>query len=81
MGAYSFLNFNKARVSYEVLQQKYCKAKDKVYQPNAKNAPVYERLYAMYKDLQDSFGTEGTGHNMFHIMKDLIRIKTKANNN
>ena len=32
--------------------------KDRVYEPIPENVAVYKRLYALYKQLHDAFGTE-----------------------
>ena len=52
--------------------------KDQVYRPNPEAVGVYRRLYAIYKDLHDAFGTPGLNPEMSHIMKELISIRKEA---
>lgn len=53
--------------------QKMAHLKDEVYRPNAEHRPVYDRLYAEYVRLYDTFGR---GENP--IMKTLKRIRAEA---
>ena len=52
----------------EEAQAKLCRFKDKVYFPNPENREIYDRIYALYTELHDSFGT-GTHAK---LMKTLI---------
>lgn len=52
--------------------------KDVVYVPNPDAVRIYNRLYALYKDVHDSFGTRGLNPEMTHVMKELINIRTEA---
>ena len=47
----------------------------KKYVPNPKNVAIYSRLYALYKQLHDIFGTEEYSENLHHVMKDLLNIR------
>ncbi|MGL6197189.1 MAG: FGGY-family carbohydrate kinase, partial [Thermoguttaceae bacterium] len=51
-----------------------------VYKPNKKAVAVYEKLYALYRQLHDSFGNVNAKHpvNMGNVMKELIAIRDKA---
>jgi L-ribulokinase len=53
--------------------------KETVYKPNAENHTVYQQLYALYKQLHDSFGIAGNSADMSNVMKDLLEIKERAN--
>jgi len=67
-----------------------CKMSDKVYTPNAEAHAVYRRLYALYVQLHDAFGTiEGatalsgparpsSPHPLFNVMKDLLVLREEA---
>jgi len=55
----------------EEAQAKLCRFKDKTYIPNATDQKIYDKLYKLYSELHDSFGT-GT-HSK--LMKTLIQIK------
>ena len=62
----------------ETAQKKFCSFKKKVYIPIKKNNAVYNKLYALYSELHDSFGTQNkkTGH--YGIMKKLLEISAEA---
>lgn len=49
------------------------------YVPIPENAAVYEELYALYRDLHDSFGGLSTSADLSHVMKRLIEIRYAAN--
>ena len=49
----------------------------KVYNPIKENHDVYEKLYQIYKQLHDGFGTRNWQGNMFNVMKDLLDIRDK----
>jgi len=66
-------NFN----SIEEIQSRVCKVKEKVYTPNPEAVKTYSKLYKLYKQLHDSFGTVNKGSDMFNVMKELIEIKNK----
>ncbi len=48
---------------------------DKTYKPVEENHEVYKKLYAIYKQLHDGFGTKGWSGSMFNVMKDLLEIR------
>lgn len=48
---------------------------DDKYLPNAANVAVYDRLYAIYTCLHDSFGTREYSANLHWVMKDLLDIR------
>ena len=52
--------------------------KEKVYKPNAENHKVYQRVYALYKQLHDGFGVAGNHIGMFNVMKELLDIKENS---
>jgi L-ribulokinase len=45
------------------------------FEPNPANRQVYDRLYALYRELHDSFGGLTKAADLSRIMKDLIGIK------
>ncbi len=63
-------------------QKKMTGTKPKVFRPIKKNVEVYAKLYKLYKQLHDGFGTPGskTGSkgSMDNVMKELIAIREKA---
>ncbi len=56
------------------LQERSVKYLDVVYEPDAGNHAIYERLYGLYIDLHDSFGADASG-NLGHVMKELMDIR------
>ncbi|MCX8081934.1 MAG: ribulokinase [bacterium] len=61
--------------SVEEAQKRICRYKDEIYSPCMKNKMVYDRLYGIYRDLHDVFGTKETGKNLYYVMKELLEIR------
>ncbi|MBL7016399.1 MAG: ribulokinase [Kiritimatiellales bacterium] len=51
---------------------------DIVYEPIPGNQAVYDRLFALYKQLHDLFGTKEYAENQFDLMKELIAIREEV---
>ena len=49
--------------------------KEREFVPIPENVRVYEKLFRMYKELHDIFGTKGYTANLYHIMKDLLDLR------
>ncbi|MEC8690190.1 MAG: ribulokinase [Verrucomicrobiota bacterium] len=49
--------------------------RDKIYQPNPEAVKIYRKLYSLYTDLHDAFGTEKWQGNLSRVMKDLINLR------
>jgi len=64
----------------EDAQSRMCGLKKKVYEPVPENQKIYERLFNLYKQLHDIFGTKEPSYNLSHIMKELLVIKSEARN-
>ena len=56
-------------------QAAMCGIKDVTYKPIAENNKVYQKLYAIYKQLHDAFGTQDWSGRLANVMKDLLHIK------
>ncbi len=55
--------------------QKAMTGVSKVYKPIEENHKIYQKLYKLYMQLHDGFGTKnGSGH-MYNVMKDLLEIR------
>jgi len=52
--------------------------KAKTYTPIAANRKVYQDIFALYRDLHDSFGTDAFSKNLSHVMKRLLEIRDRA---
>ncbi len=62
-------------------QQAMCGIKTKSFKPMPENVAVYKKLYALYKQLHDSFGLPQHTADLSQLMKDLLAIKEAANAN
>ncbi len=51
---------------------------NKTYNPIKENHEVYKKLYSIYRQLHDGFGTKSWSGNMYNIMKDLLDIRDKV---
>ncbi len=49
-----------------------------IYYPREHESKIYDRLYALYKDLHNAFGRQNQNLDMYHIMKGLLEIKKEA---
>ena len=47
----------------------------RTYEPDSTNHEVYSRLYALYSQAHDGFGTQNWSGEMYNIMKDLLDIR------
>ena len=45
------------------------------FEPNPSNNLVYKKLYSLYKQLHDAFGTEQWSGKMHNVMKDLLNLR------
>jgi L-ribulokinase len=61
--------------SFAEAQRKMTSLKDIAYRPDPARQQVYDRLYSLYHELQESFGGRQQQADLGHVMKDLIRIK------
>jgi L-ribulokinase len=52
----------------------------KVYKPNPQNQAVYNRLFALYRQLHDSFGVRGVQADISGLMKELLKIRDETRN-
>jgi L-ribulokinase len=46
-----------------------------VFEPDPSNNLVYKKLYALYKQLHDAFGTDDWSGKMYNVMKDLLVLR------
>ncbi len=56
-------------------QAAMCGIKDTTYKPVPENHKLYTKLYALYKQLHDAFGTTDYSGKLANVMKDLLDIK------
>jgi len=53
----------------------------RVYNPIPENNAVYKKLYSLYKQLHDAFGTKQWNGAMYNVMKDLLAARDEARRN
>jgi L-ribulokinase len=59
-------------------QRALCRLRETVYQPNPANHALYARLYGLYRQLHDAFGTlQWSGH-LSHVMKELLNLRDEV---
>ena len=49
-----------------------------IYTPDENAHQIYQRLYAIYRELHDAFGTPQWNGNLFGVMKTLLEIREEA---
>ena len=50
----------------------------KVYTPDAENHEVYKKLYRLYKQIHDGFGTVKWSGTMYNVMKELLTLRDEV---
>jgi L-ribulokinase len=65
-----------AHSDFKTAQSAMTALKDITYRPIPENQKAYEKLYALYRDLHDSFGGVSPGIGLDHVMKTLLSLKT-----
>lgn len=56
-------------------QTAVCGMRETVHLPHPESQAVYKRLYALYCQLHDAFGTPGWNGNLHGVMKELLTIR------
>lgn len=64
--------------SVEKAQAKMTGVKKEIYKPNPAHGKVYARLYELYRELHDAFGTSAYRGKLFHLMKELITLREQV---
>jgi L-ribulokinase len=59
-------------------QDLLCDLHDGAYEPDPAAHAVYRKLYSLYRQLHDAFGTPAGGAPLHNVMKDLIAIREGA---
>jgi L-ribulokinase len=65
----------KAHPDFIAAQEAMTSLKDERYEPIAANRKVYDQLYALYRELHDSFGGLTRSVDLSRVMKTLLEIK------
>jgi len=61
-------------------QKKTSRFKKVVYRPDINSKNVYDRIYSLYKDVHNVFGLKSVRINLYHVMKELLKIKDRVTN-
>ena len=56
-------------------QRALCRVRETIYTPDRRRHAVYSRLYGLYRQLHDAFGTATWSGRVNHVMKELIAIR------
>ena len=68
-----------AHPDFATAQKKMTRLKPGVaYKPKAANQKIYNHLFALYRQLHDSFGGINKAADLSHVMKELLAIKSAA---
>ncbi|NMB45398.1 MAG: ribulokinase [Firmicutes bacterium] len=66
---------NGGHAAVEAAQAAMGGLKERQFEPIPTNVKTYNKLFGMYKELHDIFGTDGYEANLYHIMKDLLDLR------
>jgi L-ribulokinase len=50
----------------------------KVYMPQKENHETYKKIYKLYRQLHDGFGTKEWSGSMSNVMKDMLALRDEA---
>ncbi|MEO0415432.1 MAG: ribulokinase, partial [Verrucomicrobiota bacterium] len=78
LGAAIFGGAASGKITIPEAQSVCCAVRDRTYEPIPENQAVYAKLYALYRQLYDAFGTAEWSGQMNRVMKDLIEIRQDA---
>ena len=64
--------------NFAAAQKSMTGLKPRVFKPSPKAHAVYRKLYSLYRELHDAFGTTQGSPKLHRVMKDLIEIRNQA---
>jgi len=67
-----------AQPDFRTAQRAMTSLKKVSYRPKPKNRAAYDRLYALYRQIHDSFGGVNRSADLSRVMKELLAIKESA---
>lgn len=56
-------------------QRALCRVRETVYEPDRRRHATYTRLYGLYRQVHDAFGTPSWSGRVNHVMKELIALR------
>lgn len=57
------------------VQSRCCRLRDVSYEPIPENQAVYEKIYGLYREIHDAFGSASWEGSLANVMKDLLSIR------
>ncbi len=63
---------------FETAAKKMTGTKGKAFRPDPKGRRVYAKLFSLYTDLHDAFGTRKWKGRLVHVMKELLAVRDDA---
>jgi len=63
---------------FSTAQRAMAHLKDTLYRPNPQARAVYDRLFALYREVHDAFGGVNRAADLSRVMKDLLAIQDEA---
>ena len=67
-----------AHKNYAVAQKAMTGLKPRVFRPDPQAHAIYRKLYALYRQVHDAFGTKGGRGNLYDVMKQLLEIRRRV---
>ena len=67
-----------AHKDFAAAQKAMTGLKPRVFRPNARAHAVYRKLYPLYRQCHDAFGTKEWRGNLYGVMKQLIEIRNQV---
>ncbi|RYD28810.1 MAG: ribulokinase, partial [Verrucomicrobiaceae bacterium] len=64
--------------SVQDAQRALCRLREKTWLPNPGHHAVYTRLYGLYRQLHDAFGTQEWSGRLNHVMKELLALREEG---
>ena len=64
-----------AHKDFATAEAKMTSLKKVAYKPRASAQKTYDKLYALYRQLHDSFGGRNADADLGNVMKDLLALK------
>lgn len=64
--------------SVQDAQRALCRLREKIWLPNPDHHALYTRLYGLYRQLHDAFGTQEWSGRLNHVMKELLALREES---
>lgn len=64
--------------SFAVAMETMTACHPRVFTPNPESQKVYDRIFALYREIHDAFGVKGTQSDLFGVLKELLTIRDEV---